>query len=269
VRTARGEELEAGTIVSAIDPRRTLLDLVGARALEPRVLDELEAFRCRGTTAVVRLALASPLTFRARPGVRFEHASFGGDLDDLERAFDPLKYAALPERPWLDVRVPTVSRPELAPAGHHLATIEVHAVGRPRPGPAAGAGGGDWDAEQRAALLENVLRRLGEVSELPASSILASELWTPGDVEREFGLSGGHLHHGEVAFDQLLFLRPGVSCPRHRTPLRIRVPRRPVKQARDRPGQRSRETATVSRSPGRARRGARRSCGPCWSAGCS
>ena len=207
-----GGELGAELVVSALDPRRTLGDLVPARALEPGVLDELEAYRCRGSTAVLRLALCAPLFYRSRPGVLFEHATLTGDQDDLERAFDALKYGTLPARPWLDVRIPSVSQPGLAPAGAHVVTIEIHAV------PEVPRDGG-WTDERKRELEDLVLRRLAEYSDLPAASIVARELWTPADIEREYGLTGGHLLHGEVAFDQLLFMRPGVACSRHRTPI--------------------------------------------------
>ena len=211
VELADGSTLRSDLVVSALDPRRTIGGLVAEADADPRLLEELDGFRARGSTAVLRLALEGPLLFRARPGVRFEHASVTGDFDDLERAFDALKYGALPERPWLDVRVPTVSRPDLAPDEQHVVSIEVHAV------PTDPRGG--WTEATRARLVELVLARLREVADVPQAGLLGHELWTPRDIEREFGLTGGHLHHGEVAFDQVLFLRPALSCARHRTPI--------------------------------------------------
>jgi len=206
-----GETLEARAVVSALDPRRTLRSLVHPRHLAPHFLAEIGAFRARGSSAFLRLALSRAPLFRARPGAEFERAAITGLVDDLERCLDALKYGALPERPWLDVRIPSRSDPGLAPAGHHVLTAEVHGV------PHALAGG--WDAAARARLTDLVLAQLRRHLELPPDAVVACDLVTPADVEHRYGLSGGHVLHGELAFDQLLFLRPSAGCARHRTPL--------------------------------------------------
>ena len=206
-----GETLEARAVVSALDPRRTLRSLVHPRHLTPRFLREIGAFRARGSTAFVRLALSAAPDLRARPGAEYERISITGDTDQLERSFDALKYGQLPDRPWLEVRIPTRSDPSLAPAGHHVLTAEVHGV------PHALREG--WDGAARAQLGELTLAQLRRTFELPPESLVSMDVVTPLDVEQRYGLSGGHVLHGEQAFDQLLFMRPSASCAWYRTPI--------------------------------------------------
>jgi phytoene dehydrogenase-like protein len=204
-----GEELRAPLVVSALDPLRTLRALVHPRHLEPRFLAEIGAFRARGALAALRLALAAPPMLRGKQELPPERLAITGDCDALERCFDGLKYGRLPERPWLDVRLATARDASLAPAGGHVLTVEVHGV------PHALKGG--WDAAARARLEETVRARLGEHLDLPPP--VAAELLTPLDLEQRYGLTGGHVLHGELAFDQLLTLRPTAACARHATPI--------------------------------------------------
>ena len=209
-----GEVIEARAVVSTLDPRRTLGSLVHPRHLGPGFLAELGGLRARGSTGFVRLALCAPPDFRARPGAEFARAAITGELRALERSFDALKYGALPERPWLDVRVPTRQDPGLAPAGHHVLTAEVHGV----PRDLRGSDGG-WNEPARARLGELALAQLRRHFELPPETVVALDVVTPADVEERYGLTGGHVLHGEHAFDQLLFLRPSAGCAWYATPI--------------------------------------------------
>lgn len=205
-----GSAIETGLVASSVDPRQTLLDLVSPRDLPPGLDRPLRNWRCRGTSAVVHLALDGPLEFACRPESLFEAICVADDLVQLERAFDAVKYRALPEAPHLDIRVPTVADPSLAPDGHHVVSILVHAV------PLDLEGG--WQ-QGREELMRRVLARLTAVSPSCADRIVGHELLTPADLEREYRLTGGHLHHGEPGLDQLASLRPAASCARYRTPL--------------------------------------------------
>jgi phytoene dehydrogenase-like protein len=195
-----GESVDADLVLSAADPKRTLLELLGARHLEPRVVHELEGYRMRGTTAFVRLTLDTPLSWRSRPGESFAHAALTGDLDDLERAFDPIKYGEWAERPWLDVHT-----------RGNVVAIEAHCA------PHVLKDG--WSDERRAAFGEVVLAQLRRYAEVSADSISAREVLTPADVERVHRVTGGHVLHGEPALDQLLFLRPAAALSRYATPV--------------------------------------------------
>jgi phytoene dehydrogenase-like protein len=195
-----GEQLDADRVVSAADPKSTLLGLLGPRHLEPRLVHDLEAFRTRGTTAFVRLTLNTPLAWRSRPGESFAHAALTGELDDLERAFDAFKYGALSKRPWLDVYT-----------DGNAVTIEAHCA------PYRLEGG--WSDERRDELGALVLAQLRRYAELPDDAIDAREVCTPADIERDYRATGGHVLHGEPALDQLLFLRPAADCSRYATPV--------------------------------------------------
>ena len=135
----------------------------------------------------------------------------GGDLDALERAFDAVKYGRLSEPPHLDLRIPTVSSPELAPPGHHVVSILVSFA------PYELAGG--WTEERREALGEAVVAALEVHAPGVRERLVAREVLAPPDLEERYGTTGGHLHHGEHALDQLFTLRPAPFAARYATPV--------------------------------------------------
>ncbi len=212
VTLASGETLDAATILATSDPKRAFLDLVAPGTLPIRIEDEYRRIRMRGTAAKVHLALSGPLELAARPGRLFESIRIGGGhVDDLERAFDAVKYRAVSARPHLEVRVPTVADPTLAPPGHHVVSILVsyapHDVD------------GGWTSQRRVALLESVVAALERHAPGVRRRIVARELLTPADLEARYALTGGQLHHGEPALDQMLVLRPAPSAARYSTSL--------------------------------------------------
>ena len=124
---------------------------------------------------------------------------------------DPVKYGRFAERPVLDVRVPTLEDPDLAPEGRHVVTILAHSA------PYSLKGG--WNDAARQALRRAILAVLEHHAPGLGERVLGSELLTPADLERRYGLTGGQLHHGEPALDQLLHMRPDPECARGATPL--------------------------------------------------
>jgi phytoene dehydrogenase-like protein len=149
--------------------------------------------------------------FRQAPEASWEFARVCGGLDDLERAFDPLKYRTLPERPALEVHVPTESDADLAPAGDSVISVLAHFT------PYDLDGGWSDDARNRIAdrvvgLLEEHLPGLGR-------RIVGREVLSPVDVESRYGITGGNIHHVEHVLDQRL-IRPAPGCCRHETPVR-------------------------------------------------
>jgi phytoene dehydrogenase-like protein len=216
VRLQDGEEIKAGHVAASCDPKQLLLDLVSPRDLPPVLVRRGQAWRNRGTTAVVHLALEGPLLFagceKAVPDGLVERAILGADIDGLERAFDPVKYGELPERPCLEVSVPSVSTEGLAPKGQHVVTIQAHFV------PYALAGG--WNEERRQELRSCVLKTLARYAPDAPGRVLAAHVLTPYDLEQRYRLSGGHLYHGEHTLDQFLHLRPNPECARYATPLK-------------------------------------------------
>jgi phytoene dehydrogenase-like protein len=210
VTLASGEELDAAAVVATCDPRRAFLDLIPAGTLPIRIEDEYRRIRARGTAAKVHLALSGPLELAARPGQAFESIRIGGGhVDHLERAFDAVKYRQASPRPHLEVRVPSVADPGLAPPGHHVVSILASYA------PHNLAGG--WTEERRAGFLEAVLDIFEEHAPGVRSRIVAQELLTPADLEARYALTGGQLHHGEPALDQLLVMRPAPSAARYAT----------------------------------------------------
>jgi phytoene dehydrogenase-like protein len=210
VTLACGEDLDAAAIVATCDPKRAFLELVPPGGLPLGVEEEYLRIRARGTAAKVHLALSGPLELAARPGQLLEHVRIGGDhVDDLERAFDAVKYREISVRPHLEVRVPTVADPGLAPAGHHVASILVSYA------PHDLAGG--WSEARRSDLLALALATLeGHAPDL-RRRLVAHQVLTPADLESEYRLTGGQLHHGEPALDQLFVLRPTPSAARYAT----------------------------------------------------
>ncbi len=209
-----GETHTAATIVSAVDPKQTLLRLVDPDDVPPTVQARMRHFRTRGVTAKVNLALSGLPTFTALDGdpvpLRGRFLVAPG-LDYLEHAFDAAKYGRASPDPWVEFTVPSVLDPSLAPAGGHVMSIYVQYVPQPRPG-------ADPPLE-RSALYETVMRVLApHVPDLGAR-VVCTEVLTPDDLERVWGLSGGHLFHGETSVDQAWWARPLLGWSSYRTPI--------------------------------------------------
>ena len=206
-----GTEIEAPIVVSGCDPKRTFQKLMSPRSVPASLAETMGLWRCRGTTAKVNLALSGPLEFAGRPGAPIEAARTGEEPDDLERAFDAVKYGRCSEKPILEVRIPTVTNPSLAPAGHHVVSMLVHFA------PYHLRGG--WTDERREALGEAAVEALAKHAPSLRERIVSAELLTPTDLEERYGATEGHLLHGEPALDQMFSLRPHPSCARHATPI--------------------------------------------------
>jgi phytoene dehydrogenase-like protein len=210
VELASGEAIDASVVVATCDPKQAFLKLLAPGELPIAIEHEFANLRCRGTAAKVHLALSGPLELAGRPGESFEALSIGGGhVDHLERAYDAAKYRSFSEKPHLDVRVPTVADPALAPAGHHVASVLVSFA------PYELEGG--WTEERREALGEAVVQQLERHSPGVREKIVGREILTPVDLEERYALTGGQLHHVEPALDQLLFLRPTASSARYGT----------------------------------------------------
>jgi phytoene dehydrogenase-like protein len=206
---ASGEELAARTIVSAADPRRTLLGLVEPIHLDPDVALAVRHIRCRGPVAKVNLALGE---LPRLPGLTGHGVvSISPSLDYLERAFDDAKHGAVSRKPYCEVRVPSLLDPSLAPRGKHVMSVLVqYAPYHLRNG---------WTAAQREALGDAVVATLTAYAPNLPAAILHRQVLTPKDLEDGWGLTEGSLYHGELSLDQILFMRPVPGWSRYRTPL--------------------------------------------------
>ncbi len=224
VLLSNGEDLDARAVISGADPKRTFLKLLDPVHLAPGFVEKMQHYRCKGVTAKVNIALDGLPVFTALPFTAGQGAAggtaaalagrihIGPEIDYLERAFDHSKYGEFSRRPYLDVAIPTIADPALAPAGKHVMSVTMQfAPHRLR----AGA----WPAH-REALLQAVLDTLEEYApDLPAR-VLHTQVITPADLENEYGLTGGHIFHGELALDQLFTMRPVLGWARYASPIR-------------------------------------------------
>lgn len=216
VKLATGEELAASRVISALDPKRTLLGLLPALSLEPSLSHRIERIRTRGTTAILNVALKDLPQFEglsadeARQVLR-GRIQVGTSIEALERAYDPIKYGRVPDRPILEAVIPTLSDPSLAPAGKHL--MQIRATWAPYH-----LRDGEWDKLKENFQL-TIIALMAEVSPGFEGLVEKAELLTPLDLEREYGLTEGHLHHGEHNLNQLYFGRPVPGCNDYHTPV--------------------------------------------------
>ena len=213
---ANGEEINAKTIISNADPKRTLLKLVDPTHLTPDFVMKLQHYRTPGTVAKVNLALSGLPNFTALDSASGATLSgrlhVGPEIDYLERAFDESKYGNFSRQPYLEVAIPSIADPSLAPAGKHVMSIYMQYAPYKLKG-------GDWES-QRVALGDTVVRTLTEYAPNLPELILSHQIITPQDLEDTYGLTGGHIFHGEVALDQFFTMRPLLDWARYRTPIK-------------------------------------------------
>ena len=216
---AGGEELTAATVVSAVDPKTTFLRLMDPVDLTPDFITKIRNYRSSGTLAKINLALVALPNFEgpveAGHCVPSEVLSgrihIGPGLDYLERAFDHVKYGEMSSEPWLDITIPSILDPDLAPAGAHVMSIYVHyAPYRLRDGA--------W-AAMKGTLLDRVLKTLERYAPGISALVVAAQTITPAEMETDFGLWGGHPFHGELALDQLFTMRPLLGYGRYDSPI--------------------------------------------------
>jgi phytoene dehydrogenase-like protein len=211
-----GEEIRAKAVASSADLRVTFARLVGLEHLPSEFATIVRGFRFRGATAKVNLALDALPDFRSLPGPGPHLAgaiSISPGTEYLERAYDDAKYGAPSRRPYLDVVIPSVTDPTVAPPGRHVMSCFVQYA------PYA-LREGTWDDARREALGDIVLDTLAEHAPGIRDRVLHRQVLTPLDLEREFGLSEGNIFHGELTTDQLFSMRPGPGWARYATPIR-------------------------------------------------
>jgi phytoene dehydrogenase-like protein len=213
---SNGDEINARTVISNADPKRTLLGMVEPHHLQPSFLQRLQHYRMNGTVAKVNLALNGLPTFKGVNGNATVALSgriqISPEVDYLERAFDASKYGEFSQRPYLEATIPTLSDPALAPVGKHVMSVYMqYAPYKLR--------NSDWDS-QREALGTVVVKTLAEYASNLPDLVEAVEVITPKDLEQTYGLTGGHIFHGELALDQLFTMRPLLDWAQYRTPIK-------------------------------------------------
>jgi phytoene dehydrogenase-like protein len=211
-----GEEIPATAVISNADVKRTFLKLVEPTYLDPEFLLRVKNIRSRGTVAKINFALDSLPRFKGAP----DHASsnplgglihIGPTVDYLERAADDAKYGRFSRQPFLEITIPSVADPSLAPTGKHVMSVWMqYAPYQLKEGP--------W-SEQREALGDTVVNVMEQYAPGFKSSILHRQVLTPMDLEAAFGLTEGHIFHAEMGLDQIFFMRPVPGWARYRTPI--------------------------------------------------
>jgi phytoene dehydrogenase-like protein len=209
-----GDEITAGLVVSSLDPRLTFRRLLEPDALPGEFLVDVDRYKFRGSSAKVNLALDALPDFRCLPGPgpHLRGAiSISPSVDYMERAYDDAKYGRFSRRPYMDVVIPSLTDPSVAPPGKHVMSCFVQYA-------PYHLANGTWD-EQRDAFGDTVINTLAEYAPNIRNIIRHRQVVTPLDLEREWGLSEGNIFQGELTLEQLFFLRPAPGWAQYRTPV--------------------------------------------------
>jgi phytoene dehydrogenase-like protein len=215
---ADGEEIAIDAVVSGVDPKRTFFKLLDPTLLDPTFAMRIRNVRASGNVAKVNIALGGLPAFSALADSEIYlkalcgRIHIGPEIDYLERAFDASKYGEFSAAPYLDVTIPTLLDPSLAPEGKHV--LSAHVQFAPYK-----LKNGAWDA-RRHELGDTVVKTLTDYAPNLPGLIEAIQVITPQDLETIYGFSGGHIFHAELALDQLFTMRPVLDWARYKTPIR-------------------------------------------------
>jgi phytoene dehydrogenase-like protein len=210
-----GEEIGAPVVASNLDPKRTFLKLIDETELDAEFLDGIRKFRSEGTSLKMNLALSGLPEFRALPGAPGpQHRAtmhICPSIDYIERAWDDAKYGRPSHSPLIEMTIPTMYDPSLAPEGRHIMGVFLQYAPYTLKETT-------WD-QQREPYAERILDVIEEYCPNIRKIVVERQTLTPLDLERRFGLTGGNIFHGEMSLDQMFVLRPMAGWARYRTPL--------------------------------------------------
>jgi len=211
VELSSGEKITAAVVVSNADPKTTVLDLLGARHVEAGFARKIHNFRASGNAAKLHLALDGLPDFKGLSQAQMgERLVIAPSVEYVELAFNHCKYGEYSEKPVAEITIPTIHDASLAPDGKHVLSAIVQYAPRNL--------GTGW-SEGKAAFSEIVMDMLANYAPDIREKTSATELLTPQDLENEFGMPGGHWHHGELSLDQFLMLRPVPKSAQYKTPV--------------------------------------------------
>ena len=212
VETADGEQIDSMTVISNADPKKTIMELVGARHVEAGFTRRIHHMRMKGNAAKLHLALDGLPEINGLSNNDFANRFvIAPDEHYVERAFNPAKYGQSSPEPVLEITFPSFRDASLAPPGKHVMSAVVQYAPYEREG--------GWSDAARQEFESAAIRAIERYAPSIAQQITASELLTPADIEREFHITGGHWHHGELALDQFLFVRPVCGAAQYRMPV--------------------------------------------------
>ncbi|MGH7836838.1 MAG: phytoene desaturase family protein, partial [Candidatus Binataceae bacterium] len=210
-----GEEIRADLVSSSVDPNLTFLKFIESKDLPADFLEEVRRYKYRGSSGKVNLALDALPDFKCLPGPG-RHLrgaiSISPSMEYMERAYDQAKYGEFSRRPYIDMVIPTLTDPSVAPPGKHILSCFVQYAPYK-------LSHGAWD-EQREAFGNTVIDTIAEHAPNIKNIILGKQVITPLDIERTTGLSEGNIFQGELSLEQLFFLRPAAGWARYRTPIK-------------------------------------------------
>jgi phytoene dehydrogenase-like protein len=211
-----GEEIEASHVLSSADAKVTFLDLLEPGTLDAEFEQEVRRFKFRGSSGKVNLAVDRLPDFTCLPG-EGEHLrgaiSFSPSMTEMEQAYDDAKYGHWSRRPYIDMIIPTLVDPQMAPPGKHVISCFVQYAPY-RLDPALGT----WD-DHREAFGDAVIDRIAEFAPNIRDIVIGRQVLTPLDIERTMGLTEGNIFQGELSLEQLFFNRPVPGYARFRTPV--------------------------------------------------
>ena len=211
-----GDELDAKMVISSCDPHRTFLNFVGENELDEDFTKQIKRYKMRGSSGKVNMAVDRLPQFPGREG----HLHMRGDIavapsiDYLEKAYDEAKYGDFSKRPYINMVIPSLVDPTVAPPGKHVVSCFVQYA------PYNLKEGADKWPEKREAFGDAVVDTIDELAPGFKESILHRQVLTPWDLEQDFGLTEGNIFHGELSLEQLLFQRPAAGWARYRTPIK-------------------------------------------------
>ena len=210
VQLVGGESIEADRVISGTDPQRTFLNLVGVEYLDIGFTNRIRRLRCDGYVAKLHLALSDLPEFEGLKGPD-GRMIIAPDMDTIEFAFDNAKYGECPAKPVMEIVVPSVHDASLAPAGQHVLSAHVMYV------PHKLKGG--WTDAARDLICERSIDTIAQYAPRIREQIIHREFLTPADLEHQYHVTGGHWHHTELAFDQMMMMRPTYEAAQYATPI--------------------------------------------------
>ena len=216
VALTNGDEIHGSVISSSVDPRHTFIEFIDNGNLPAEFLNEVRRYKFRGSSGKVNLALDALPDFKCMPGpgAHLRGAiSISPAVDYMEKAYDDAKYGMFSRRPYIDMVIPSLTDPSVAPPGKHVMSCFVqYAPYKLRPGL-------NWD-QLRDDFGKTVIDTVSEYAPNLKNIILHKQVLTPLDLERDFGLTEGNIFQGELSLEQLFFLRPVSGFARFRTPIK-------------------------------------------------
>jgi phytoene dehydrogenase-like protein len=210
-----GDEIRCDVVSSSLDPRLTFMKMVGKEHLPADFVEDVNRYKFRGSSGKVNLALSGLPDFTCLPG-EGRHLrgaiSISPGVEYMERAYDDAKYGRYSRRPYIDMVIPTLTDPSVAPPGKHILSCFVQYA-------PYHLKEGTWD-QKREEFGDTVVDTISEFAPNLRSLILHRQVLTPLDIETMFGLSEGNIFQGELTLEQLFFLRPAPGWAQYRTPVR-------------------------------------------------